>query len=342
MKNGTMRSVINLNWFTVAPGVWGLRDRFVNVYLIHNAVDKKWVLVDTGLKHTASKILELADNFFWPDSKPASIILTHGHFDHVGSVAELAREWDVPVYVHLMELPYLTGLSAYPPADPWAGGGLMSLVSPAFPAGPINISDHIKLLPEDGSVPDLPEWKYIHTPGHSPGHISLFRKRDRLLIAGDAFVTTQQESALSVMMQKRRITGPPRYFTSDWRAAGKSVAQLAALEPEIVATGHGQPMRGGQMRKMLHKLADNFEEMAVPHHGRYTKEPAVADESGVTFIPTAPDKKLPIAGAIAGIAVVATVAWLLYRKNKKRKESFWMELGKEVERQIEKSVPRLV
>jgi len=221
-----MRSVINLNWFTVAPGVWGLRDLFVNVYLIHNAVDKKWVLVDTGRKHTAAKIVELADNFFWPDSKPAAIILTHGHFDHVGSVAELAREWDVPVYAHLMELPYLTGLSAYPPADPWAGGGLMSVVSPAFPAGPINIADHIKMLPEDGSVPDLPEWKYIHTPGHSPGHISLFRKRDRLLIAGDAFVTTQQESALSVMLQTRKIAGPPRYLTSDWEAAGKSVAVL--------------------------------------------------------------------------------------------------------------------
>ena len=169
MKTGTMRSVINLNWFTVAPGVWGLRDIFVNVYLIHNAIDKKWVLVDTGLKRTASKIVELADNFFWPDSKPVAIILTHGHFDHVGAVAELAREWDVPVYVHLMEFPYLTGLSPYPPADPWAGGGLMSLVSPAFPAGPINIADHIKILPEDGSVPELPEWKYIHTPGHSPG-----------------------------------------------------------------------------------------------------------------------------------------------------------------------------
>jgi len=163
-----------------------------------------------------------------------------------------------------------------------------------------------------------------------------------LLIAGDAFVTTQQESALSVMLQTRKIAGPPRYLTSDWEAAGKSVAALAALEPEIVATGHGQPMRGSQMRKMLHKLADNFEEVAVPHHGRYSKQPAVADESGVTFIPTAPDKKLPIAGVVAGIAMVATVAWLLYRKNKKRRESFWMELGKEVERQIEKSAPSLI
>jgi glyoxylase-like metal-dependent hydrolase (beta-lactamase superfamily II) len=241
-----------------------------------------------------------------------------------------------------MELPYLTGLSSYPPADPWAGGGLMSVVSPVFPSGPINISEHVKALPDDGTIPHLPEWRYIYTPGHSPGHISLYRKRDKVLLAGDAFVTTQQESALSILMQSRKLSGPPRYLTCDWTAAAKSVRELAALEPETVATGHGQVMKGEQMRKMLHKLADNFEEMAVPHHGRYTKEPAVADESGVTFIPTAPDKKLPIAGVIAGVAVVATVAWLLFRKSKKRRESFWMELGKEVEKQIEKSVPRLV
>jgi glyoxylase-like metal-dependent hydrolase (beta-lactamase superfamily II) len=214
----------------------------------------------------------------------------------------------------------------------------MSVVSRAFPAGPINISDHVKVLPEDGSIPDMPEWKYIHTPGHSPGHISLYRKRDKVLLAGDAFVTTQQESALSVMLQTRKLSGPPRYFTCDWRAAAKSVAALAALEPETVATGHGQPMKGEQMRKMLHKLADNFDELAMPHHGRYSKEPAVADESGVTYVPASPDKKLPVAGVIAGVAAVATIAWLMYRRNKKRKESFWIQLGKEVERQIEKAV----
>ncbi len=81
------------------------------------------------------KIKELAEYLFWPDSKPAGIILTHGHFDHVGAAQELASDWDVPVFVHLMEVPYLSGLSAYPPADPWAGGGLLSAVSSVFLPG---------------------------------------------------------------------------------------------------------------------------------------------------------------------------------------------------------------
>jgi glyoxylase-like metal-dependent hydrolase (beta-lactamase superfamily II) len=316
MKSGTIKSVINVDWFTVAPGIWGLRDSFVNVYFIHNAVDKRWVLVDTGLKRTASKIKELAEYLFWPDSKPAAIILTHGHFDHVGSAAELASEWDVPVFAHLMELPYLSGLSAYPPADPWAGGGLMSVVSPTFPAGPFNISEHIQLLPEDGSLPFLPDWRYIHTPGHSPGHISLFRKRDRVLLAGDAFVTTRQESVWSVMMQTPRVAGPPRYFTTDWKAARKSVATLAKLEPEVVATGHGKPLKGEQMRKMLHNLADNFEEMAVPLNGRYTREAAIADSGGVTYIPRKVNRIKPVAVAVAGLAIVGLTAWLVYKSRK--------------------------
>jgi glyoxylase-like metal-dependent hydrolase (beta-lactamase superfamily II) len=317
MKSGTMRSVIKANWFTVAPGVWGLRDAFVNVYLIHNAVEKKWVLIDAGLKRSASKIRELADNLFWPDSKPAAIILTHGHFDHVGSASELAREWDVPVFTHVMELPYLSGLSAYPPADPWAGGGLLSVISPAFPSGPINISDHLQLLPDDGSLPFLPDWKYIHTPGHSPGHISLFRKRDRVLLAGDAFVTTRQESVWSVMMQTRKLTGPPRYFTCDWAAAATSVKKLAELEPDTVATGHGQPMRGEEMRKMLHKLANNFRELAVPAHGRYSKEAAITDEGGVSYVPKAESKVTPTAMVLTGVAVVALTAWLVYKSRGK-------------------------
>jgi len=316
MKSGTIKSVINVDWFTVAPGIWGMRDAFVNVYFIHNAVEKKWVLIDTGLKRTASKIRELAEYLFWPDSKPAAIILTHGHFDHVGSASELAYEWDVPVFAHLMELPYLSGLSAYPPADPWAGGGLMSVVSPAFPAGPFNISEHLQLLPEDGSLPFLPDWRYIHTPGHSPGHISLFRKRDRVLLAGDAFVTTRQESVWSVMMQTRKLAGPPRYFTSDWKAAWRSVASLAKLEPEIVASGHGHPLKGEQMRKMLHNLADNFEELAIPLNGRYTREPAITDEGGVRYIPRKVNRVKPVAVAVVGLAIVGLTAWLVYKSRK--------------------------
>src|SRR5689334_13812908 len=132
------------HFFTVAPGVWGRKDVFVNFYIIQDLTSDDWVLIDTGLKWSASKIKEMAGHLFGENSRPKSIILTHGHFDHVGSVAALAEEWDVPVYAHYLEVPYLTGHSNYPPPDPTVGGGLMATMSFLYPSTPINIWKHIK------------------------------------------------------------------------------------------------------------------------------------------------------------------------------------------------------
>src|SRR5688572_8956338 len=222
-------------FFNVAPGVWGLKDVFVNLYMILNPFDGSWVLVDTGLKWSAPKIKKMAKQLFGGHPMPSSIVLTHGHFDHVGSLQKLLEEWNVPVYAHYLETPFLTGKSSYPPPDPGVGGGLMSLMSWTYPTSPINISTSLNVLADNGRVPGLPEWKYIHTPGHSPGHISLFRESDNVLIAGDAFVSTKAESVLSTMLQTKVLSGPPKYFTYDWNLARESVNSLLRLEPEVVA-----------------------------------------------------------------------------------------------------------
>ncbi len=96
-------------------------------------------------------------------------------------------------------------------------------------------------------------------PGHAPGHISLFRPRDKVLIAGDAFVTTCQESAFSVMLQTRKLQGPPKYFTYNWTSAERSVKTLAALEPSIVATGHGKVMSGGRNAAIITSFGREFQ-----------------------------------------------------------------------------------
>src|SRR5687767_12655631 len=106
------------NSFTVAPGVWGRKDAFVNYYMIKDEISGAWALVDAGLKWSAGTIRNMAREIFGNTSRPAAIILTHGHFDHTGALITLAKEWDVPVYAHLLELPYLTGKSSYPPPDP--------------------------------------------------------------------------------------------------------------------------------------------------------------------------------------------------------------------------------
>ncbi|RYY31371.1 MAG: MBL fold metallo-hydrolase [Chitinophagaceae bacterium] len=295
-------------YFEVAPGVWGMKDKFVNFYMVQDAASGDWVLIDAGLKISRSKILRMAQDLFG-DQRPAAILLTHGHFDHVGALEALAEHWNVPVYAHYLEFPYLSGISSYPPADPTVGGGMMSVMSVFYPNDPIDISSRLIALPEDGAVPFLEGWQYIHTPGHAPGHVSFFRKEDKVLIAGDAFVTTKQESLICTITQKQHISGPPMYFTCDWEAAEESVNTLTALEPAIVATGHGKPFSGPEMEKQLRQLNDNFYQEAVPAHGRYANDPAVTDASGVLYVPPKNKANTESWMFVAGIILAGVTAF---------------------------------
>jgi len=285
----------------VADGVWSLRTAIVNVVFVSESQDS-WVLIDAGLGFSVETIRDHAEELFG-DEPPTAIYLTHGHFDHIGALEELLEVWpDTPVYAHQLELPYITGKSSYPPPDPSVGGGAMAFLSFVYPKGPIDIGDRALPLPE-GRLPGLPGWRAVATPGHSPGHVSFFRDEDRTLIAGDAFVTTKQESFTAVLLQKEELNGPPMYYTMNWEQARQSVATLAALEPENVITGHGSPMYGAEVRSELARLADEFELLAVPASGRYVDTPALTDEYGVVELP--PKNKLPFASIALGVGLVA-------------------------------------
>jgi glyoxylase-like metal-dependent hydrolase (beta-lactamase superfamily II) len=250
----------------VAAGIHGLRIVFVNVFGVSHE-DGSWTLVDAGLPFSAHLIRKWAGRNF--STAPNCIFLTHGHFDHVSSASELADHWGVPIFAHPLEHPYLTGAREYEAPNFTAGGGMMSLLSPLLPRGPVNLGQRLHQLPilngGDITLKEMPGWQIKPTPGHTPGHVSLFRPDDRTLLPGDAFCTTKPESFFeSSIVQAPELHGPPAYFTSDWNSARQSVQMLASLEPLTVAPGHGKPIAASGVPELLRELAARFEEIAVP------------------------------------------------------------------------------
>jgi glyoxylase-like metal-dependent hydrolase (beta-lactamase superfamily II) len=287
-----------------AGDIFRVTTLFANVYFAGSS--EQWVLVDAGLPGFEKQLRRAAAAHFVPDSKPAAIILTHGHRDHAGSAAELASAWDVPIYAHPLEMPFLTGKSKYAPKDPTVGG-IVAFASRVLPAKAVNLGDRVCPLPPDGSVPGAPEWRWVHTPGHTHGHIALFRERDRTLMAGDALTTVNHDSPYTAITRRPEFYRPPAPFTVDWDAAEASIHALAALKPNAVGAGHGWPIHGAGTADRLLEFATHFRR---PSSGRYAIQPARADERGIISLPPpVPDHtgRLLAAWAVTGVAGVAAL-----------------------------------
>jgi deazaflavin-dependent oxidoreductase (nitroreductase family) len=213
-----------------------------NVYLIRSGLG--WTLVDGGWFGSEKTIRAAAESVFGPEARPASMVLTHLHPDHSGATVRLAERWGQPAYVHPDELPLAAGYQApYAiPLDRW----LMPLIrrlpktTQARIAAAADLTAVVQAFDPQTGIPGLPDWAAIHSPGHSPGHISLYRRSDGVLITGDAVVTVDLNSLMGILTSRQGVFGPPRYSTWDWAAAQRSIAALAALEPRVLAPGHGR------------------------------------------------------------------------------------------------------
>ena len=223
-----------------------------NVYFVRS--EASWVLIDAGSAGQGRPILTAAECLFGEDTPPAAILLTHDHPDHAGSVRELSRVWDCPVWVHPDELPVVSGgipaFYAYAnPLDRWVVLPMLRLAGSTRSGAMVaqaSLEDVVRPLDRSGEVPGLTDWEAVHTPGHTPGHVAFFRRSDRVLITGDALVTVAVNSLWGFLSGRQEICGPPWYATWSWRVAKRSVAALAELEPQVVAGGHGRPLAGSE------------------------------------------------------------------------------------------------
>jgi len=284
----------------LAPGVACYTRFMINVYLVGEA-GRPWVLVDTGHPGEASQILDVAYQRFG-QRRPDAIILTHGHMDHVGSARALADHWNTPIYAHPLEMPYLTGRSPYPAPDPTVGGA-SSFIPRLVPSTGVNLGPRVRELQSGLLKSILPGWEHIFTPGHSPGHIALYRAEDGVLLAGDAVTTVDVETWRGMLSGAQQLEMSPAFANYDWDAVQNSIRKLAALRPRVIGAGHGTPMSGDDVADKLEALT---KDMRVPPNGRYSVVPARTDAAGIVALPPAvPD---PVGKVLLGLGIGAGIA----------------------------------
>lgn len=244
----------------VAPDVYRLGTGHLlteaNVYLVRAA--DGWCLIDTAWPVRVRAITGAAESLFGAGTPPAAILLTHVHPDHSGAAAALAARWQVPVYVHRDELPFVGG--GYQPEyahplDRRVVAPLLRVLPHRQRSGPAkgSLTGIARPLEADGSVPGLPEWECVPTPGHTAGHVAFLRPGDGVLISGDAVVAKDLNSLAGFFRAAPRVSGPPRYTTWNWERARASVEALAARDPRLLAPGHGRPTPISDAA--LHRLA---------------------------------------------------------------------------------------
>ena len=270
----------------VAQGVYcletgrGLTE--ANVYFVRSG--PAWALIDAAWPHRGQLIKAAAESLFGPRTPPAAILLTHIHPDHAGSALELARMWDLPVLVHPRELPLASGryLPEYGnPLDRWLIAPVLRLLPRRKVEASLSrnsLEGTAKAFDPAASVPGLPDWQAVPTPGHTPGHVAYFRSKDRVLITGDAVLTINLNSARDLLAGKHRVSGPPYISTWNWPVAKDSVAALARLKPEVLACGHGRPIAGAQAAASLASFAGSF--CAQPSTPRTRKRAAAQPGRG--------------------------------------------------------------
>jgi hydroxyacylglutathione hydrolase len=188
----------------------------VNTYLVGD------VLVDTGIRTSAGKITEALGG-----REIKAIALTHAHGDHGGSARKLAKELGVPVWV---------GAADREAAET----GKVVAKSPYDKPGLSLIAGAMGNMPSVSIARDLREgdelaagFTVLDTPGHSPGHVSFWRERDRTLICGDVFFNMHLLTTVPGLRQ------PPGPFTVDPALNRESERRVAGLEPAIAGFGHG-------------------------------------------------------------------------------------------------------
>ncbi len=206
----------------LAKGVWqlsGFPPNSINVYLIED------VIVDAATRHAGRRILRQVKG---RDVKAHA--LTHAHGDHQGASREICEKLGIPFWVPENDADAAENPRLIRERQP---DRLINKVFWRTMAGPGHRVD--RRLREGEEVAGF---TVLEVPGHSRGHIALWREQDRTLILGDVL---NSQDPLKGFPRGLRL--PPDFFTPDPQQNRRSAKRLGELEPRLVLFGHGPPVR---------------------------------------------------------------------------------------------------
>lgn len=207
----------------VTPNIHRVDGVNANVYLVLD--QSELMLIDSGMPGSVRRIIDYVDKINRKPSEITTIVLTHCHVDHTGSAQQLKELTKAKVAVHQEDAQFVSGEKAQP-SPRGALGILFKAFSPFFKPRPVRPD----IILDDGDR--VGKLIVVHTPGHTPGSISLYDSERKLIFVGD-----------TMRYANGKISGPPKRFTLDMNRGVQSIAKISQLEFETMLSGHGDPLK---------------------------------------------------------------------------------------------------